>query len=232
MAGCLGPARQFTLSPALCDRHALEAVSLSDLYHRTRFEVPGNHPLEFPPAPLNVGTPSQTVSLRFLVGAALTSSNAPCFAETAGEVGRWGMALSREITAQLSLEGVTLLALPRAPLGLLQALGIGKFCREEIAFQLFAGEALRALNARVGEPRAVVWAWNDDRVSIQLQSPWEDRERFVHDWYLHPVDDFEAVKESISGFLQQCRVDSIEVHRQLHCSPLPVPGKKPEQSVD
>lgn len=202
-AGALGPSRQLGFSASLCDASTLSGLSLVDLYRRARLEG-DRRPLELPAGTLEVGT-SQSAALRFLVGSVLLAPGAPGFTETAGDAAGWGGALTRELNAQLSLPGVTLLPLARPPRAPLHALDIGRFCREEVAFQLETGGHLRDLRARHGEPAVSLRAGPGDVVEVTLSAVWSSEVR-SHRWRLHPETDLRQVFDSIEGFLRACAV--------------------------
>ncbi len=207
-SGCLGPSEHFALSAALCDAEALDALSPVDLYRHSRLRNESHAPLALPAAPASLPVPGQSVHLRFLVGTTMVARGAPSFCETAGETGRWGASLTREITVQLRQGGVTLLPLARAPQGLYRALTSGRYCREEMAFQLAVSDSLRVFRSRVGDPRARLYASNDDSAAVELSSPWDSQIR-THHWRLHPEDDWADVTRNILSFLKECRLSEV-----------------------
>lgn len=209
-AGALGPSRQLAFSTSLCDEAALVDLSLVDLFRRVRLRGAAAT-LDLPPAPLDVGT-TEGVALRFLVGSVLLARGAPGFTETAGDAAGWGGILTRELNAQLALPGVTLLPLARPPRGLLQALSLGRFCREEVASQLVLGGYLRELQARHGEASALLAGGPGEEITVTLRAAWSD-EAFTHRWRLYPESDLGEVLDSIEGFLVACGVRRVERQR-------------------
>ncbi|MFN0317490.1 MAG: hypothetical protein ACKVQA_20900, partial [Burkholderiales bacterium] len=166
--GCLGPSAHFAVHPGLCTAQVLEALSPSDLYMRSRLRNEVHLPMDLPVAPLSIPVPGQSVHLRFLAGTTVVARGAPSFCETAGETGRWGAAFTQEIAGQLRQPGITLLPLARAPQGLYRALTSGRFCREEMAFQLAVSDSLREFRSKVGDPHARLYACGADSAAVDL----------------------------------------------------------------
>ncbi len=210
VAGCLGPSEQFALSAGLCDAHALASLSPSAVYRLSRLSGATRHTVELPASPLLLAQAGQSVHLRFLLGSALVARGAPSFRETAGEVGRWGAAMTREVASQLARSGVTILPLGRAPQGIYVALSRGRFCREEMAFQLAVGDYLRAVRAREGDPRAQAFASHEGHLVVEFESPWE-KQIVSHHWRLNAEDDFAEVVQSLFGFLRACRIEEVQI---------------------
>lgn len=211
-AGCLGPSEQLVFTGALCDEYQLSAQSLPRLYAMARLHPSEARPFDLIPVALPLQAGAQSVHLRFLCGSELLARGAASLRETAGEVGRWGAAFTRELAAQLATPEVTLLPLARAPAGWVLAPIHGRFCRQELAFQLEMGECLRQWRARSGDPEATIFVTQADEVVVQLSSMY-DTTRVCCRWQLYPEDDFTAVRESILQFLRDCRVS------QLHALP-------------
>lgn len=207
-AGSLGPSPQLSFSAGLCDEAALLQLPLIRLYRRARLLDMDTAPLDVPAAPLALQD-GQQVALRFLVGSNLVPRGAPAFTETAGDVGRWGAALTRELASQLSAPGVTLLPLARPPRAWLSACTLGRFCREEIACQLALGDHLRDLRARFGDAQATVRMSGDGHLNVELRSVWSEEVR-THAWRLDAESDLGDVRASVDTFLKECGVTQIE----------------------
>ena len=216
-AGCLGPSENLVFHPGLCTEQVLGDLPPVDLYLRSRLRMEGHEPADLPAAPLCIPVPGQSVHLRFLAGATLVARGAPSFCETAGETGRWGAAFTQEIAGQLRQPGATLLPLARAPQALYQALSSGRYCREEMAFQLALSDSLREFRSRVGDPHARLHACGEDCAAVELSSPW-DTEIRAHRWRLQPGDDWAKVTQGALRFLRDCRVREVRVDCLSHAS--------------
>lgn len=224
-AGALGAAENFGLGNALGTLEAARAVPARQLFALTRqWGADGGASL-LTPAPIVVTEAEERAHLRFLAGASLTAADAPTFLETAGTVGRWGIAVSGAMHDQLAVEGLSLLALPRAPMPWFRALSEGAFLREEVAFNLFVTGALRRIRAETGEPDVVVSSRNDGTVRVDMTSPFDPQIRHAHRWPLQPADDLSRVEASILDLLRDCRVERVEVRDDvLPAEDMPVQG--------
>lgn len=211
--GALGPHRNFGLNTALCADTSLEGSFPSVLYRLLRGLESGEPGTwsDVIPAEIYLDSAEESVHLRFLTGVAVTPAQAPSLVETAADIGRWGMPLSRELSAQLGHPGLSLLALPRPAAGPLQAVHAGRRAREEIAFQVFISRALRRLRSETGEPEVEVAALDTDGIGVRLASPFHPGPAERHRWELDALDDLNAVTASILGLLEECRVASVRV---------------------
>jgi hypothetical protein len=210
--GALGQSKNFGLGDTLTSAQALAAMKPSTLYRLTRGLGPEGFRLPaVAPQDLEVGSGEERVHLRFLVGAAITPVTAPDLAETAGNIGAWGLPLTRALAAQLGQEGLSLLPVPRPPRNPLRALETGRFALREMEFQLFLSNALRRFRARVGDPDATVAAYSDGSVRITLGSPFDASLGCEYRWPLYPEDDLRVVGNSIFGLLAECRLETIQV---------------------
>jgi len=210
--GTLGQARNFGLGNALVGAAALSAFSPGLLYRASRGAgLPDATQLEFTPADIDLVTADEQAHLRFLVGAVVTPRNAPGFTETAGNIGAWGMPLARALADQLAQPGLSVLPIPRPPLGLLRAVQAGLFAWRELGFQLFLSNALRRFRSRIGEPDVSVAAHADASVRVRLDSRLDETLKEEYRWQLDPGDDFAAVSQSIFSLLAECRLDTVDV---------------------
>src|SRR4029077_6942443 len=120
--GALGPTRNFGLSNALCALETVAQVPFSRVYSmgqgwigagaeaRTKIAT-----IDLPPSDLIVIGADESVHLRFLAGAGMTAVDAPSFLETSADVGAWGMPLTRELSGQLKVDGLSILPIARPP---------------------------------------------------------------------------------------------------------------------
>lgn len=214
-AGALGAVEQFGLGNALGTVEAAAAVPLPELYRLTRAGAHTGGADLLAPAPIDVTVADEQAHLRFVAGAAFTAADAPTFLETAGTVGRWGIPFAQALHRQLAVEGLSLLALPRAPMPWFRALAEGAFVREEVAFGLFATAALRRVRAATGEPDVTVSSRADGSVRVDIVSPFDEQLHHAHAWRLGAADDIRRVEASILGLLRDCRVERIEVRDDI-----------------
>jgi len=208
-SGALDRSRSFGLANALCSLAALESVAPSRLFALAGEVASGA--LDLPPAEIHVATRDEQVHLRFLLGAMLTPAGAPSFLETGSAVAAWGMALTRELSHQLRVEGLSVLPIPRPPVALLRAPQSGRRAREELAFQAFVSRVLRRFRGEVGEPDVTVAALNSPAVGVRFASGLVDDRVAIHAWSLHPLDELEDVAASILGMLRECRLENVRV---------------------
>jgi hypothetical protein len=209
--GALGPARNFGLSSALCDAAAIERVPASRLYRIAQGREESGAALDLPPAPIVTASTDEEVHLRFLAGAAVTPVQAPSFLETGADIGGWGMALTRELAAQLEVEGLSLLPIPRPPMALPAAPMRGRQVREELAFQAFVSRVLRQFRSQTGDPHALVAPVAPAAVGVRFSSPFDPGRVDVFHWALTPLDRIEQVQEAILALLRECRLDQVEL---------------------
>ncbi len=214
-AGALGAIENFGLGNALGSMEAAEAVALPDLLDVVRSLDGAKASALLAPAPIDVATADEQVHLRFLAGASITPSDLPTFLERAGQVGRWGMALSQLLARQLGEPGLSLLPLPRAPQPWFAGLEAGRFAREEIALNLFATGAIRRIRSETGDPSAEITATDDGHVRIDLVSPLDPLQRHGHVWQLGPADDLTRVELTIRDLLRDCRLEKVAVHAEI-----------------
>ncbi|MEX0960011.1 MAG: hypothetical protein WDZ63_12050 [Burkholderiales bacterium] len=210
-AGAMGPVRHFALSNTLASADALEGVPMTKLYRVARAMELEPAELDLPPQDVRTAMVEEAVSLRFIVGAAVTSAGAPGFVETAGNIGGWGMPFTKALAAQLRVPRLSLLPVPRPPATLLQALRGGRFAQRELGFQLFLSNALRLARMRSGDPDVTLAAHADASIRVRLTSRFDAGLDEQYRWPLDPVDDLAAVTDSICSLLAECRLDHVEV---------------------
>ncbi len=217
--GTLGPMKNFGLSGALVSAPGLAALKPGVAYRRSRGtggeDLP---PLDLAPEDILIAGAAEEVHLRFLAGVSVTASDAPGFSETAGNIGAWGMPVTRALAAQLGRPGLSLLPIPRPPMSPLRALQAGLFAQAELGFQLFLSTALRGFRARVGEAQARVAACGDASIRIRLDSPFDASMTCEYAWRLQPGDDMAAISAGIFNLLEECRVTHIEVAETVQLS--------------
>ena len=210
-AGALGRVESLAWSNALGTLEAAAAVPPERLHALGRHGGGDGGADLLAPAPLQIDDAAEQVHVRLITGVCVTGVDAPTVMETAGQVGRWGMAVSRLLAEQLAVPGLSLLALPRAPASWHAALAQASFAREEIAFQLFATGAIRRIRTATGDPLASVSACTDGSVRIELRSPFDDMEVHSHAWRLGPADDMARVEFAITDLLRECRIADVAI---------------------
>jgi hypothetical protein len=204
-SGVLGHCRNFGVSSALVALEQLEALPWGTLYSVANAQSWADYAgLDLAPADIEIPAERETVHLRFI-------ADAPAFIEAAGDIGRWGIPLTKELGRQMSVAEVSLLAIPRAPRSIVRAMLEGWFAARELGFQLFLSNALRQARTRIGEPDVTVAAYSDQTIRIRLTSPFDELLDQVYGWPLSPADDFEAVAGSISAMLHESRVERFVV---------------------
>jgi hypothetical protein len=155
--------------------------------------------------------------LRLLVGSALAAPGVDLLRDT--RVGAWGMPLAHALARQLAIPGVTLLALPRAPQSLVNAVWNGRNVQREVSAQLFASNAIRKLRAAVGEPVAVVSAHRcagGGELRLSLSSPFDPREAEGFRCPLYPFDRVGDVAAMLVDLMRDCRVTDIRTLAGVH----------------
>lgn len=211
-AGVLGHCRNFGIANALTSFESMQAISWAALFANLKQQQWNDSGgIDLPPEKINAAANRETVHLRFIYGAALTPANAPAFVESAGDIGRWGMKLTKELGRQLATQDVSLLAIPRAPRSLVRAINEGWFAVRELGFQLFLSNALRQARMRIGEPDVTISAATDQTIRIRLTSALDDLLDQTYIWPLAPADDFDKILGSIATLLEEVRVERIHV---------------------
>jgi hypothetical protein len=209
--------RNFGLAHGLVDAEAIDVSRLPGMLAWIRLS--DKHRAEalqaIEPAPIGIAAGEQSVHLRFLLGAALGAAGAPVLAD--GRVGPWGIALAQELTRQLALPSVSVLALPRAPQPPPHALQDGRAAQREIGAQLFASNALRRLRASVGEPAAVISAHRcpdacgGGELRVSLSSRLDSRPAEGFRCPLFPNDRVGDVATMLLELLHDCRVGDVQL---------------------
>jgi hypothetical protein len=210
--GALGHCRNFGISNALTAMETVEAISWSTLYSVAQAQSwDTSMELSLAPADVDVSAEREAVHLRFISGAALIPTEAPAFVAAAGNVGRWGMQLTKELGRQLAPPDLPLLAIPRVPRSILRATQEGWHAARELGFQLFLSNALRQARTRVGEPDVTISSGSDQSMRIRLTSPFDDLLDQTYVWPLAQTDDLNGIATDIISLLGEMRVERIRV---------------------
>ena len=211
-SGALGHCRNFGISNALTTIERLEAIPWSTLHTLGRAQSwDASKAIELTPADIEVSAERESAHLRFISGAALIPADAPAFVAAAGNIGRWGMQLTKELGKQLAVADVSLLAIPRPPRSIVRAAAEGWYAARELGFQLFLSNALRAARLRIGEPDVTISSGSDQTIRIRLTSPFDDLLDQTYGWPLTKADDLKEIAASILSLLEEARVERIQV---------------------
>ncbi|MEO6565072.1 MAG: hypothetical protein ABIO63_03470 [Casimicrobiaceae bacterium] len=217
----------FAIGNALIAADAIEFAALPALLARRRLAATPDSPPALAPAPIAVAGTTEAVHLRFLVGTALAAPTIDPL--RVPMVGRWGIPLASALARDIGVAGVTVLALPRAPTGLVPALWEGRVAQREVSAQLFASNAIRRLRSAVGEPQAVLsvhgpLADGGGEVRLSLSSPFDPREAEGFRCPLLPLDRVDDVVKMLQDLLRECRVDTVHVLAGLQADRDPATG--------
>jgi len=217
--GALGAVVNIGLGNALCRAEALSALPLAQVRALAQgsagIDSPAGRLFELPPAETQLSSNDESVHLRFLAGAAVSPADAPSFLETASAVSTWGVAFTRELSAQLQVEGVSLLAIPRPPAPLLSAQAIGAIAAEDLALQAFLSRELRRMRSEVGEPEVVIAALSSGALGVRLASAFVENRVYVHERRLHPSEEWDEVLREVVQLLEECRIEHLHLEQQV-----------------
>ena len=210
----------FAVANVLVGSRAIDLPHLPGLLSRRALTEAAAHAHVPEPAPIELRGGTETVHLRFLVGSALAAPGADLLRDA--QVGNWGIPLAQALARQLAVPGTSVLALPRAPQSLVNALRQGRAAQREVGMQLFAANAIRKLRAAVGEPTAVISAHrapgavNGGELRLSLSSPFDPREAEGFRCPLYPQESVADVVAMLAGFMAECRVADVRVVSGVH----------------
>ena len=225
--GALGGNRAFTIAPALATADMLDVAALPALLDARRRMLAGGEPLALPPAPLALPA-GESVVLRFLVGSAVGGAGVDVLRDAT--TGRWGMPLTRALSAQLAATGVTLLPLPRPAATPLAAVALGRTAQRDVSAQLFASNAIRQLRASVGEPAAVISAHlaqdapGGGELRLSLSSPFSPRDAYGFRCPILAGERAADAATMLADLLADARVTAVHVVAGVHADRDPLTG--------
>jgi hypothetical protein len=227
-----GGCETFALSTSLVATTALDIAALPALLAKARMaEGAGEFvsaALDLRPAPFDVASAVERVHLRFFVGAVLTPPRVDPLRES--NIGRWGIAFSQEMTKALHAPGVSLLALPRPPEHLVNAVQTGRAAQREVSTQLFASNAIRKFRASYGEPTAIISAHRcaaadgGGELRLSLSSPFAAREAEGFRCPLYPYEAVQDVAAMLEALMRDCQVSDVRSMPGVHADIDPVTG--------
>lgn len=223
--GALAGNTSFALSDALIATEAIDIARLPEILAWCRLPdtlaagaaVPAR---TLSPAPMAYPAGLEAVHLRFLAGVAVAKAGADLTADV--RVGKWGVPFARELTAQLSPSGTSVLALPRAPRRLLPAVAEGRTARRDVAAQIFASNAIRKFRGTVGEPTAVISAHRapdapgGGELRLSLSSQLDSRSAEGFRCPLFPLERVSDVRSMLVTLLHDCRVTDVRILVGVH----------------
>ncbi|MEO8753097.1 MAG: hypothetical protein ABI624_10500 [Casimicrobiaceae bacterium] len=226
--GALAGNETVALGNALVAAEALDLAHLPRLLAWRALPDAAAPPRALAPAPIHVAAGAEGAHLRFLVGSALAAPGADLFRDAT--VGKWGMPLAQALSRALALPGISVLALPRAPLPLVAAVQQGRLAQREVGAQLFASNAIRKLRAATGEPAAVISVHRLDEpsgqgeVRLSLSSPFDPRAAEGFRCPLLPGDRVDEVVHMLTTLLAECRVGNVRLQPGIHADRDPATG--------
>lgn len=235
--GAIGGNRTFALANALVGADAIDVGCLPELLAWQKLpgaaaepQAPGVAGIArtLLPAPIPLVSGHEVVSLRFVLGTAIAAAGVDLLADAA--VGKWGMPFTQALGRQIGGDGVSVLALPRAPQRPLPAVQQGRAAQREVSAQVFVGNALRKLRASVGEPSAVISAHRapdapgGGELRLSLSSPFEPRDAEGFRCPLYPLDRVADIAATLVQLLSDCRVADIRVLAGIHPDRDPATG--------
>jgi len=223
-ARAFGGCETFALSTSLVATTALDIAALPALLAKARMaEGAGEFvsaALDLRPAPFDAASAVERVHLRFLVGAVLTPPRVDPLRES--NIGRWGIAFSQAMTKALHAPGVSLLALPRPPEHLVNAVQTGRAAQREVSAQLFASNAIRKFRASYGEPTAIISAHRcaaadgGGELRLSLSSPFAAREAEGFRCPLYPYEAVQDVAAMLEALMRDCQVSDVRSMPGVH----------------
>jgi hypothetical protein len=219
--GALSGNETFALAPSLVASDAIEVSRLGRLYAWQQLGDTEGAAHDFPPTPIALQRGQQSVHLRFLMGTALAAPGVDLLA-VSDDVAKWGMSFALELARQLTLPGLSVLALPRAPQALPAALQQGRAAQREVGAQLFASNAIRRLRASIGEPVGVISAHRSSsapgggELRLSLSSAFDPRQAEGFRCPLFPTDRAGDVAQMLADLLHDCRVTDVRLIPGVH----------------
>ncbi len=226
--GALAGNQSFGLANALVAAGAIDVAHLAEvLAWRELPDVPRSARV-LDPAPIVLSAGPESVHLRFIVGSAIAASGAQLL-EGSG-VGKWGIPFAQALGRELAAPGVSVLALPRAPQSLLNAVWQGRVAHRDVGAHIFASNAIRKLRASVGEPTAVISLHRcadvagGGEVRLSLSSPFDPRDAEGFRCPLYPLDRVGDVVAGLTDLMAECRVTDVRVVPGVHGDRDPATG--------
>lgn len=225
--GALAGNRSFALADALAAADALDCAALPGLLAARRKVLAEGEPLAIAPAPLLLPA-GETVHLRFVVGSAIVGEGGDVTSDAG--TGRWGLPVTRLLSAQWGVREATLLVLPRPVASPLAAVAQGRAAQRDASAQLFASNALRQLRASFGEPAAVISAHRaadapgGGELRLSLSAPFSPRDAYGFRCPILPHERAADAALMLADLLRDARVADVHVVAGVHDDRDPVTG--------
>lgn len=150
------------------------------------------------------GVNSEAAWLRFIPGL-YKAEQAPQWPRSASG---WGRDASQWLSGLLGASGATVLALPRAPQPVLLALEDGRSAQQDIAAQLFIGNAIRQFREQGRQPAAILAMHDNHELRLCLD---DGEQQLVYSRAIEAPDDVAAIEQELVLFLQECQLSAIHV---------------------
>jgi hypothetical protein len=225
-AGALGGSQTFGLANALVGADAIDVPQLGTL--RAWQDLAQHERRDLPPLPIAVQAGQPSVHLRFVVGSALVAGETglPAITDLTG----WAIPFARELSRQLAVPGLSVLALPQSPQSPPAALQHGRAAQREVGAQLFASTAIRKLRAATGEPAAVISAHRcaaapgGGELRVSLSSPFDPRQAEGFRCPLFPTDNAGDIAAMLLDLVHDCRIGEVRILPGVHADRDPQTG--------
>ena len=225
--GALAGNRSFSLADALVAPDALDCAALPGLLAARQRVFAAGEPLALAPAPLLLPA-GETVHLRFVVGSAIVGDGQDLTRDAT--TGRWGLPVTRLLSAQWGMCGATLLVLPRPAAPPLAAVTQGRTAQRDASAQVFASNAVRQLRASFGEPSAVISAHRaadapgGGELRLSLSAPFSPRDAYGFRCPILPHERAADAALMLADLLRDARVADVHVVAGVHDDRDPVTG--------
>lgn len=195
----------YWLSNRLLSPAAVQEITPTTAYAWSCLNQPVHDgwPLLPPAAPMN-RVQQEAAYLRFIPG--LLAAEAGVSWQTSA--GAWGRLASQQLSGFMGATGATALALPRAPQPLLAGLEDGRQAQQQIASQLFLGNAIRQFREQGRTPAAVLAMHDNHELRVCLD---DGESQLVYSRAIEALDDIQSVEQELVMFLQECQLQQVHV---------------------
>jgi hypothetical protein len=198
-------------SNALCAFESLVALGPQTIFRAARDLNAERLDARLPPAEIALTPGREQAHLRFIIGAGITPAYLPSVAETAANIGAWGMECSRLLGKQLAVPGVQLLVLPRRPKGLLGAPQAGREAQLDVALNLFVSNTVRRFRMAAGDPVAILSTHDDAELRLTLSSPFAPDLVEGFRWPLTSLDALHEMQQRFGQLLRDVRIGDVRI---------------------
>jgi hypothetical protein len=192
------------ISGKLVDPQNLSQIKPSQLYYWARNLNNAKLwlPTDMPGTAVEVV--NEGVFLRFLIGVTIDTANISGLNTEAFT--KQSMAIMQFIHAELKTDGITLFAIPFAPVPLSQAFITGNDYRKEIAIQVAVSNVVRKIREQRLTPVAVISSDGEAlKLTIKSKEPAELTETSL--WHLNRFDDFATIVAKLTSLLDDIQIE-------------------------